>query len=246
MSETRQLLQTLKRRLKLQDKTYRDVALALDLSEASVKRLLRPNHIGGLSVERLALLANLVDMTLAELTQEASHSATRLHTLNRSQEQELVSDPKLLLVAVCALNHWSYEQILAAYGLSEPECQACLLRLDKLQLITLLPGNRIRLNVARDFDWLPSGPIHQFFRSTGMQDFLASSFSEDRATLSFVHGMLTEAALEKMVLELRSLRQKFAELHQESLASPLPKRRGSGLLLALREWEPEHFAALRK
>jgi predicted nucleotidyltransferase len=39
MSEVTQLITTLKRQLKQQGKTYRDVALALDLSEASVKRL---------------------------------------------------------------------------------------------------------------------------------------------------------------------------------------------------------------
>jgi hypothetical protein len=58
--------------------------------------------------------------------------------------------------------------------------------------------------------------------------------------------MLTEAAIVKMKSELKVLRRKFAELHEESLASPLSKRRGCGLLLAMREWEPEEFTRLRR
>ena len=64
--------------------------------------------------------------------------------------------------------------------------------------------------------------------------------------LAFAHGMLTETALAQLHDELRRLRQKFAELHAESLAAPLAKRHGCGLLLALREWELAAFTALRR
>lgn len=33
----------------------------------------------------------------------------------------------------------------------------------------------------------------------------------------------------------------MGELHEISLAAPLSKRRGLGLLLAMRGWEPEDF-----
>src|SRR6478609_1608900 len=101
MSEVTQLLTTIKRQLKLQGKTYRDVATALRLSEASVKRLLTSETLG---VDRLVEIGNLLGFTLAELTQEAALSESRLRTLAPAQEKELVSDTKLLLVAVCALN----------------------------------------------------------------------------------------------------------------------------------------------
>jgi len=243
MSEVTQIISTIKRQLKLQGKTYRDVASALGLSEASVKRLLTSDTLG---VDRLVDISNMLGFTLAELAQEAALSGTRLHTLSAEQEKELVSDTKLLLVAACALNHWTLADILAVYRLTEAECLQKLLHLDRLHLIALMPGNRIRLNVARDFDWLPDGPIRQYFRMQGLADFLDGRFDRSDETLAFTHGMLTESALASMQVELRWLRARFAELHEESLASPLPKRRGSGLLLALREWEPAGFTALRR
>jgi transcriptional regulator with XRE-family HTH domain len=243
MSEVSQLLTTIKRQLKLQGKTYRDVAGALQLSEASVKRLLTSDTLG---VDRLVEISNMLGFTLAELAQEAAVTEARLKTLTATQEKELVSDTRLLLVAVCALNHWTLQDMLAVYKLSEAECLQKLLHLDRLHLIALMPGNRIRLNVARDFDWLPDGPIRRYFRTEGLNDFLDSGFDRPEQSLAFTHGMLTESALARMQAELRQLRARFAELHQESLASPLPKRRGSGLLLALREWEPAAFTALRR
>jgi transcriptional regulator with XRE-family HTH domain len=243
MSEVTQLLTTIKRQLKVQGKTYRDVAGALGLSEASVKRLLTSDSFG---VDRLVEISNLLGFTLAELAQEAALTGTRLHTLSAAQEKELVSDTKLLLVAVCALNHWTVADILAVYRLTEAECVQKLLHLDRLHLIALMPGNRIRLNVARDFDWLADGPIRTYFRTQGLADFLGGAFDRPDETLAFTHGMLTESALAALQVELRRLRARFAELHEESLAAPLPKRRGSGLLLALREWEPAGFTALRR
>jgi transcriptional regulator with XRE-family HTH domain len=243
MTEVTQLVGTLKRQLKLQGKTYRDVAATLGLSEPSVKRLFSS---GQFSLDRLVEVCNLLGFTLAELAQEANAGESRLRTLTAAQEKELVSDPMLLLVAVCALNHWAMHDMLAAYRLSEAECLQRLLRLDRLHVISLLPGNRIRLNVSRDFDWLVDGPIRLYFREQGLADFLDSRFARADESLTFSHGMLTEAAIDKMQAELRRLRQSFAELHEESLASSLPKRRGSGLLLALREWEPAGFTSLRR
>jgi hypothetical protein len=243
MSEITQLITTLKRELKRQGKTYRDVGAALDLSEPSVKRLFATEQF---TLERLVEICGLLGLTLAELAQEAGQGHQRIHTLKASQERELVSDMRLLLVAVCALNHWTMAQMLQAYRLTEAECVQLLLRLDRLDLITLLPGNRIRLNVARDFDWLPDGPIRQYFREQGMPEFIDSGFRAQGESLNFVHGMLTESARAKLQGELRQLRTRFAQLHEESLAAPLPQRRGTGLLLALREWEPAAFTALRR
>ena len=243
MTEQIHLISTIKRQLRQQGKTYRDLAIELGLSEPSIKRLLSS---GQLSVDRLIQVSHFLGFTLAEIAQEAALSQSRLRTLSEAQEKELVSDPKLLLVAACVLNHWGLLDIVRAYRLSETECLKRLLKLDKLHLINLLPGNRIRLNVSRDFEWLANGPIRRYFREEGLSDFLNGAFSQNDETLTFTHAMLTESATIKMQAELAKLRQRFSELHDESLSAPLAKRRGTGVLLAMREWEPVGFTALRR
>ncbi|MHB8253581.1 MAG: transcriptional regulator [Acidiferrobacter sp.] len=235
MAELRQLLVTVKSQLKARGLTYRDVAVAMKLSEASMKRLF---STGNLSLNGLVELCGLLDMTLPELTQAATASTPRLSRLDKKQEAELVSDPKLLLVATCALNHWRMANIVGRYRLDEAECLRCLLRLDRMRLINLLPGNRIRINVTRDFEWLPCGPIEQYFTSRGRDDFLSSNFGTDDASVYFVHGMLTTEAHIKFIAQLRKLRKRFASLHDESVHAAIGERQGTAILLALRDWEP--------
>ena len=243
MSEQAQLIATIKRQLRSQGLTYRHVARHLKLSEPSVKRLFSSER---LTVDRLSRISALLGFTMAELLQEAADSVIPLRTLTAAQEAQLVANDKLLLVAVCAFNHWSLDEIVAAYRLTRPECLRHLLALDRMGVIELLPGNRIRLRVARDFDWLPDGPIWRFFVSQGMSDFLGSRFDQPGHTLDFTHGMLTGAAEAEFLVELRRLRARLAALHTESATAPLSQRRGVGVLLAMREWEPTAFSAMRR
>jgi hypothetical protein len=199
-----------------------------------------------MTIDRLVQISNIVGFTLAELSKLADVEQPRLNTLTEKQESEVVSDSKLLIVAVCALNHWTMEEITELYNITKPECIKYLLKLSSLRIIDLLPNNRIRIIVARDFDWLPFGPIRRYFIEHGMQDFLTSDFSVEGETMTFVHGMFTDQALAQIQDEMRRIRKKFAELHEESLAAPLSKRSGVGFLMALRGWEPIVFKKLRR
>jgi len=243
MSEIDQLLSTLKRHLKAQGLTYRDLAARLGVSEQSVKRMFATQRF---TLDRLMEISRILGFTLAELTQEASTRQALLHTLSEEQERQLIANNKLLLVAVCVLNQWEVADIVITYRISESECVENLLKLDRLQLLNLLPGNRVRLNVARDFDWLPGGPIRRFFQREGLQDFVADDFARPTEMMTFTYAMLTDAAVEKMQVEMRRLRQRLAELHEESQQSPRAKRHGTGLLVAMREWELGVFSALRR
>ncbi|KAF0814818.1 hypothetical protein IGB42_00873 [Andreprevotia sp. IGB-42] len=243
MNETRRLLDTLKQRFKALGITYRHAAQQLGVSEPTLKRLFSGDSI---AVDRLCALAALADLTLAELVAASQERASALQQLSEEQEAQLVSDSQLLLVAVGALNHWTMADIIASYTLSEPVCIAKLLQLDRMGLITLLPGNRIRLNITRDFDWRADGPILRYFREQGRPDFLDAGFDGPGETMLFLHGMLSEAAALQFRQKLQRLRQDLAELHRESLNVPLSHRHGTGVLLAMREWQPQSFAVLRR
>ena len=243
MTQVAQLMSTLRRKLKARGLTYRDVGHALNLSEPSVKRLFAGERI---TVARLAKLGELLDCTLAELTEEAAQATSPIHVLTPAQEARLVANPRLLLVAVCALNHWSLADITGTYRLTQADCLRQLLALDRMGLIALLPGNRIRPKVARDFEWLPHGPARRYFAEQGLPDFLDDPFASAGEVMAFANGMLTPEAHAEFIGELGRLRVKLAALHMESLSAPLARRRGTGVLLAMREWEPPAFRALRR
>lgn len=242
MDDIQKLIQTLKRLLKAKGITYRMLAEQLQLSEVSVKRSL---STGQMSLARLADIAHCLDMTLTELAL-ATLDAPPIDQLTDAQEQQLVDDPQLLLVAVCVLNHWTLKDILAYYQLTEATCIRLLAQLAQLRLIDWLPDNRVRLKVSRQFAWRLNGPIFRFFRQQGEGDFLNSDFREDPDEYAFVHGMLTSDARRQFSRKLQQLKEDFASLHQQSLSAPLSERYGVGVLLATRGWELRAFHHLRR
>lgn len=243
MPEIDRLIATIKRLLKAQGLTYRELGKRLALSEPAVKRMFSRQSF---TLERVAEIAAVLGMSLAELADAAARSAPRLRTLTEAQERELVSEPKLLLVAACVLNGWTPPEIVGTYALTRAEAVKLLVRLDRMGLITLLPGDRVRLAVARDFEWLRGGPIDRFFRGQEKQDFLASEFTGEGEALSFSFAMLTPAARARVKAHIDRLREAISELHRESLAAPFDERGGLCLLVAHRTWEPRSFAALRR
>jgi len=243
MSQTEHLVATLKRLLKAHGCTYQQVAEHLGLSEPSVKRQFSRQSF---RLETLESICDLIKLDLAELVQAAEDAQADVHQLSAEQEADLVSDPRRLLVAVCVLNHMTLAQIVANYRLSKAESVAQLLRLDRLQLIRLLPENRVKLKIARDFGWLPDGPIQRFFRERVQTDFLDANFQYAGEFLRFQHAMLTPAANLRFQQRLLRLLQEFAEFHKDCVMAPADERYGTSLLLAMRPWELAAFESLRR
>ncbi|HEX9489156.1 MAG TPA: hypothetical protein VF930_02660 [Stellaceae bacterium] len=158
----------------------------------------------------------------------------------------MVADPKLLLVAVHAVNHWTFDEIVATYTLSKAECIRMLACLDKLGIIDLLPNNKIRVRVAQNFSWLPAGPIQQYFRARVQHDFLQSRFDQSGELMLFVSGMLSRSSNAAIQSRIRRLAAELAEQHHQDLALPLAERFGTALILAMRPWTPESFKRLQR
>src|SRR6202051_2469819 len=215
-AEIAHLIATVKRQLKAQGRSYQDVARFLELSEASVKRLFSSERF---TVERLAKIGELLGFTLAELLQTAASSVPELDTLTNAQEAQLVSDEKLLMVTVLALNHWSVVDMVNWYHISAAEVVKRLRILDRMGVIELLPGDRIRRRARRDFDWLPDGPIKHYFSAQGVGDFLSGQFDQREESWDFSPARWTPPAQAEMKVELRRLRRKLASLHEESVSA---------------------------
>ena len=243
MSQVTALLKTLRRELKAQGFTYADIAVQLRLSESSIKRMFSESK---LSLERLDALCQVAGLEISDLTQKMSEERNRIDMLTEQQEREVAEDSKLLLVAICVLNLWTFKEIIEAYKLTEHECVQLLAKLDRLKVIELLPLNRFRLSVANDFRWIPNGPIQRFFRTEVQPDFMKSTFSGPGEKMVFRNGMLSRGSNATMMKKVEKLVAEFKELHDEDAGLPLKERFGSSVLVAMRPWELEHFRKLRR
>lgn len=238
MAQTVALVDALKGVLKARGVTYAKLAKGLGLSEASVKRVFASKSF---TLKRLDEVCGLIGIEITDLGQMVRAEGESPVQLAWEQEKELVSDPKLLLVAVHAINQWSFQDILDNYRFTKAECIRLLARLDKLGIIELLPNNRVRVRVARTFSWLPDGPIQEYFRAQVQADFFRSRFDAGGERMMFLTGMLSPTSNAALQSRLWQVAAEFSELHQRDLDLPLTDRFGTSLLLAVRPWMPETF-----
>ena len=111
--------------------------------------------------------------------------------LTLEQETELVSDIKLLLMAYFLLNKLSFEDVISIYDISKTEGIRLLAKLDRMKIIELMPGNRVKLKFAKDFRLIPGGPIERFYEKTVQQEFFDSSFDGKGEFRIFVSGFFS-------------------------------------------------------
>ena len=237
------LVDALKRMLKGRGITYAGVATGLGLSEASVKRMFSRRDF---TLQRLEDVCRVAGIDFGELVHEATVEETGITHLTVQQEEEIVSDPKLMLVAFCAVGHWTLQQIVDTYDISRTECIRYLTRLDRRKIIELQPGNRIRPLISRTFSWLPDGPIQRYFRSRVEAEYLSSNFDRPGELFLFVSGMLSRASTAELIARMRRVAGDFGDLHGADRSLPLAERYGTSLLLAIRPWEPRAFRAIRR
>ena len=243
MTTSAGLVEVLKRELRSRGITYAHVARELRLSEASVKRMFSRRNF---SLKRLDQVCQLANSEFSDIARALHQEESPISRLSHEQEQEIVSNPRLFLVAVCALNHVGFDQIVATYDISRPECIQLLARLDRLGFIRLLPNNRIRLLVSLDFSWLPDGPIQRFFKQQAHNEYFRSRFDRPDEFMVVVNGMLSRASSAAILTRLKRIAREFSELNNQDARLPLGERSAMSLLVAIRHWELAAFADLRR
>jgi len=238
MAQTNPIVSTLKSLLKSRGLTYRDVAHALGLSEASVKRLFAEQNF---SLQRLDQICQLLEIEISDLIKQMEASQQQLSELTLEQEQELITDIKLLLLAHVVINGWQFEDIINLYQLTETETIRYLAKLDRLKLIDLLPNNRIKLKISPKFAWRSGGPIQSFFTTYLLDDFLKSKFDAKDENFIFPSGMLSAASREHFNRRIKQLVQDFHSMNEQDRTLPIEERFSCSLFLAFRPWRPDVF-----
>lgn len=243
MGAASELVGFIKQELKAQQLTYADLAASLGMSESNVKRMLAK---GDMPLSRIDAICRVLHLEFADLARRVVEAQPMLKMLTYEQELAVVKDERLLLVAICVLSQWTYEQILACYRLSEPELIRTLIQLDRLGLIELKPLNRYRLKLAKTFRWQPDGPVMRYFRQNALQDYFAGNFAGNDEGLLLVHGRVSRALAPSFIERLQRVAQEFSLQHLADQKLAEPEREGYTLVLAMRRWEFATFEKWRR
>lgn len=243
MAQTKLIVDTLKQELRKQGINYRQVAQTLDLSEASVKRLFSESSF---TLARLGQICELLHLEIADLIHQMERNIDLTHQLTVEQETELVGDIKLLLMAHFLMNKLEFKEIIEIYDISETEGIRLLAKLDRMKIIELLPGNRVRLMISKNFTLLPGGPIQRFYENIVQSEFFNSSFNDSGEFRLYISGMFSRDANAEIIRKIKRLAEDAHELREDSENLPLSERFGCSLILAIRPWEVKVFDQLRR
>jgi transcriptional regulator with XRE-family HTH domain len=231
--EIQRAMAILKDELRGRNLSYAAVARAMSVSERTVQRWMNDDHP---SLDLIATLCETVDISLSELFALAEHADDpRPRRLTVEQEQALVDTPMLGFLFTRLLQGWTAGELQRVCGLSEADIVRHLTAFDRLGLITLYPGNRIRLLTRRTIDWRPGGPMRRNFEVFARSLMSAIDFGAESAiwTSEAVHLTdATAAAIDERLQALRAEVRRLAAL--ERGVAPERKRWYSLLLLAHR------------
>ncbi len=243
MAQTNLVINTLKQCLKEKNLTYLDVAKALKLSEASVKRIFSEKNI---SLQRLDIICQLLGMELTDLMRLAEKRQEVITELTLEQEEEFLKKPKLLFVAYMLLNDFSFDEITENYEIDPLEGIQLLAHLDRIKFIDLLPGNRVKMLTSRNFKWRKNGPIERLFHQHIRKEFFHSNFTGSLSSMKFSGAMLSRANMLMVHKKLEKLMLEFNQLAKLDAKLPFKERIGCSLVCAIRPWEFSLFEAYRK
>jgi len=239
LSTSQALVTALKAELKAAGVTYADLARELGLSESSIKRVFAQ---GDMPLSRIDEVLRVLKMDFAELARAVADAQPLRRELTLAQEQAVVADRRLLLLAICCMSLWSAEQIVAEYCLTDAECTAYLRVLDRLGIVELRPLNRYRLKVDKTFRWRPDGPVMAFFREHVAADYFSGRFDGPGETLMLVHGQISPAMAAALAERLQRVGQDLAQQHLADQRLAPEQRQAYTLVVGLRSWL---FAAFR-
>jgi transcriptional regulator with XRE-family HTH domain len=242
MSATQQLLQGIKHSLRMRRWTYRQLALAIGVSEPTIKRDLSR---GRFSLRRLDQICNAMQLTLNELMQPPE-GLDVLTELSQEQEIALAGQPETLVVTYLIVNDWSFQDIISAFQMDENQLINILLRLDRLKIIDYRPPHLVRKLTARNFSWRKDGPVHEFFVARFAPEFFRSGFEGPGDAFRFAGGMLSAESQGRFKGSLARLAAEFEELARHDTRLPLERRHGCSAILAVRTWEFSEFTRLRR
>lgn len=249
MQQTTSFVGALKRCLKARGLTYADLARALGLSEATVKRCF---SLESLTLQRTEQILTVLDMTMLDVAKlAAAPSVDAPAQLTIEQEKALAERPRLFSFFHLLLFGHTAAKIVKEYDICKEEAAASLRTLERLQLLEVMPRDKVRLLVTKNLIWRPQGPLRQAYDQSIRERFLDNPFAGNQQFRKFATRRLSQSS---QALLLRKIKRLVADMDSLSEVDSIHGGDGdgsddavvSGLLVAFRSFELDNLLDLQK
>lgn len=214
------ILDSLRAHLKARQLTYKDLAQGLGLSEVSIKRLFANADC---SLERLESICAYLQIEFADLFKSSPKKRKLISRLTAQQEMEFSRNKDLLMVAVCALNHWSTREMWEHLHITKQHGLKLLKRLDEIGFLELIATDQYKLLVSNNFAWITNGPIMRMVQGMS-EEFFNDAFDGDGEILRIINVRVSKAAQVRLRNRLEKIAQEYVD--QARADSHLPWKTG--------------------
>lgn len=236
MNDAARTVDTLKQVARMRGVTYAELARRVGLSEASVKRLFSQRTF---TLQRLEQFCVALEIDFAELARLSRGRDGEPAQMTMAQEAALAADARLLAVFYLVMNGWTADEIVARYRITPAQCVGSLAKLDRLGLVDLMPGNRVRLKLPRGARLRADGPIRRRHGKRAVEDFLAPQFDRAGGYFAFEFRELSRASFEILRRKLERLAAEFHELAELDGHLASDARDTIGMAVGIRPWSME-------
>ena len=243
MAKNTEVILALREILRNKRITYATLAKQLGLSESSLKRNFSHQDM---SLSRLGQICELASIEFADIINHIENNRQRFSQFTKEQEIALAKDIKLLMMAYFLSVGMKFEDILSDYDITEAEGIALLTQLDRIGILELLPGNRVRVLFDRNFSWHPRGPIARFFEKYIQAEFFNTTFENSDDLRVVCNGNLTQASLEECQDKLNRVKREIDLLIDKEAKIPHHLKHGVTMIAAVRPWRLSVFQHLKK
>ncbi len=225
------LMNVLRELLRARGLRNRDIAERLNIAERTVSRWLSNDKIDASLIESLCGLLNITFFELCELASQRVED--RISRLTIQQEQVLAEDDLLLYVFRQLLKGWTTEEIRVDLEIPESALIDALIRLQKIDLIELLPRNQVRLRTVRNIKWLPKGPCSRSANEWLGRAFEDADVSDSQSVWAFDEVKLSEASCAQLRPKFERLLEEIRELSNDDRRLNPDARRWYACILAI-------------
>jgi len=194
---------------------YADVAVLMGVSEKSIKRYMTGR---GVTLPLLERLCAIVGMSLGELSTLAGVGGEReLPWTTDAQEAVLAAEPKLAIVLALLMSGWNAARIQHEGLTSLSDMNGILVRLDRLGVITLYPGNRTIPRVRiRPMDSV-SEPYRRVISKAGARVLAQLDPFDPRALWRLNYARLGPASVARVAKRLEAFIAEVSELSRQDM-----------------------------
>ncbi|WP_157219717.1 helix-turn-helix domain-containing protein [Flavisphingomonas formosensis] len=223
------LLTQLRAELRRAGLTAKAIGDRLGVAEPTVRRWLNGQ---GLTLDRLDALCALAGTDIRDLAAAAPSGGATRFTL--AQERILAADRALAFLFFAILNGWQPDAFEREFGVPQPRVAAYLQRLDRLGLIAIGAGGRVRPLTDRAVSWQRGGPLAVAFDRTVKHLFLTLDYGAEDARYVADMVRLGEGGRARVQALFEALRLEIHRIAEQERMTPSEPADWTALFLLVR------------